>query len=199
MGEAHSGLLSFLLEGRGIGLPSSHAGYADMSRLGLPLKGFISMNKASDLSIRRLSTITLPLAMEAMRAALDKAGELSVRVSISIVDAAGGLIHLAHMDGAPLQCRDIALNKALTAVGFAVSTGSWEDRLKEMSTSVRQGLPLQPHMALFGGGEPVLLDGAAVGAIGVSGASEQDDVRCALAAVQAILSLLEHPSGHFGN
>ncbi|MFD2837485.1 heme-binding protein [Azotobacter vinelandii] len=121
------------------------------------------MNEACDLSLRRLNTITLPLAMRAMRAALDEAGGLSVRVSVAIVDAAGGLIHLAHMDGAPLQCRDIAVNKALTAVGFAVSTGSWEIRLKEMSDAVRQGLPFQPRMALFGGGEPMLYEGVAVG------------------------------------
>lgn len=157
------------------------------------------MNQTTDLSVRRLNTITLRLAMHAMQAALDKAGELSVRVSISIVDAAGGLIHLAHMDGTPLQCRDIAMNKALTAVGFAVSTGSWEGRLNEASAAVRHGLPLQPHMALFGGGEPFLLAGAAMGAIGVSGASEQDDVRCALAAVHAINSLLEPLSGCFDN
>jgi len=156
------------------------------------------MNDGSDSSLRRLNTITLPLAMRAMWAALEEADGLSVRVSVAIVDATGGLIHLAHMDGAPLQCRDIAMNKALTAVGFAVSTGSWEIRLKEMSEAVRQGLPLQPRMALFGGGEPMLYEGAAVGAIGVSGASEQDDIRCALAAVQAIRDALEPAAGEGG-
>ncbi|SEI48260.1 Uncharacterized conserved protein GlcG, DUF336 family [Azotobacter beijerinckii] len=143
--------------------------------------------------LRQVGTVTLPLAMQALQAALDKAAELSVRVSVSVVDAAGHLIHLAHMDGATLQSRDIALNKALTAVGFGFSTSAWEARLESRSAAVRQGLPLQPRIALFGGGEPFLQHGVAVGAIGVSGASEQEDVLCARAAVHAVESLLGEP------
>ncbi len=145
-------------------------------------------------SLRRLDSINLALAMHALQAALDQAEALSVRVSIAVVDAAGQPIHTAHMDGAPLQCRDIALNKALTAVGFGVSTRVWEERLAKMSDAVRQGLPLQPRMALFGGGEPFLFEGATVGAIGISGASEQQDEACAQAAVRTVLALLEGPS-----
>lgn len=144
--------------------------------------------------LRQVGSITLPLARHALQAALDKATELSVRISVSVVDAAGHLIHLAHMDGATLQSRDIALNKALTAVGFGFSTSAWEARLESRSAAVRQGLPLQPRMALFGGGEPFLQQGATLGAIGVSGASEQEDVLCAMAAVHAVASLLDQPS-----
>lgn len=145
-------------------------------------------------SLRRTDSINLALAMHALRAALDQAAALSVRVSIAVVDAAGQPIHTAHMDGAPLHCRDIALNKALTAVGFAAPTRVWEERLAGMSDAVRQGLPLQPRMALFGGGEPFLFAGAAVGAIGISGASERQDEQCAQAAVRAVLALLDAPS-----
>ncbi|ACO77116.1 hypothetical protein AvCA_08750 [Azotobacter vinelandii CA] len=145
-------------------------------------------------SLRRADSINLALAMHALRAALDRAMALSVRVSIVVVDAAGLPIHTAHMDGAPLQCRDIALNKALTAVGFGMPTRVWEERLAGMSDAVRQGLPLQPRMALFGGGEPFLFEGRPVGAIGISGASEQQDEECAQAAVRTVQALLESAS-----
>lgn len=148
-------------------------------------------------AIRSLRTLNLALAMHALQAALDRASALSVPVSIAVVDAAGQPIHTAHMDGAPLQCRDIALNKALTAVGFGVSTGGWEERLAQMSAAVRQGLPLQPRLALFGGGEPFLVEAAAVGAIGISGGSEQEDEQCAQAAVRAVQALLNDSAPNF--
>ncbi|WP_437882222.1 GlcG/HbpS family heme-binding protein [Pseudomonas sp. LRF_L74] len=140
--------------------------------------------------LRQQTSLTLDLAMQALQAALATAKENQARISIAVVDASGQLIHMAHMDGAPLQSRDIALNKALTAVGFGVSTSAWQARLEKCSEAVRQGLPLQPKMALFGGGEPFRFADQVIGAIGISGASEQLDGQCALAAVERVLAVL---------
>lgn len=140
--------------------------------------------------VRQQSTITLRLAMQALQSALDKAEEEHVRISIVVVDAGGQPIHSAHMDMAPRQSRDIALNKALTAVGFGISTKAWQERLEKCSEGVRQGLPLQRNMAMFGGGEPFLLDEQVIGAIGVSGASETIDECCARAAVEQVRALI---------
>ncbi|MFD2406423.1 heme-binding protein [Azorhizophilus paspali] len=101
---------------------------------------------------------SINLALRVLQAALDRAMALSVRVSIVVVDAAGLPIHTAHMDSAPLQCRDIAPNKAPTAV-VGVPTRVWEERLAGMSDAACQGLPLQPRMALFGGKEPFPFEG----------------------------------------
>lgn len=51
--------------------------------------------------LRNQPSLSLDLALLAMPAALAEARRLGVRVSLSIVDASGQLIHLAHMDGAP--------------------------------------------------------------------------------------------------
>lgn len=141
--------------------------------------------------LRHTTTITLALAMRALQAALEEAQRASVRVSIVIVDAAGQPIHMAHMDGAPAPCRAIAANKALTAAGFGLSTGAWAERLQRSSDMVRQGLPLQNGLVLFGGGEPFLLDGTVIGAVGVSGASEAQDAACAEAAVRCVADVVE--------
>lgn len=106
------------------------------------------------------------------------------------INACGQLIHMSHMDNAPLLCREIALNKALTAVSFGIPTHKWSERLELCSPAVRQGLPLQPGMALFGGGEPIHLDGTVIGGIGVSGASEAVDMECALKGVERIATVL---------
>ncbi|WP_095157401.1 heme-binding protein [Pseudomonas sp. Irchel 3E13] len=142
--------------------------------------------------LRQQQTITLHLAMQALDAAVSFAEQAGVRVSVAILDASGQPINSAHMDGAPRPCQAIALNKALTAAGFGVSTQVWEERLQKCSTAVREGLPLQPNLALFGGGEPFLLDGQVIGAIGVSGASEALDAGCAKAAVDKVRELLDN-------
>lgn len=141
--------------------------------------------------LRHQTSITLDLAMQALQAALAQAASDGVRISIVIVDASAQPIHSAHMDGAPAQCRDIALGKARSAAGFGCATGDWQERLERCSPAVRQGLPLQAGLVLFGGGEPFRLGSEVLGAIGVSGASEQVDVRCAQAAVERVQSLLD--------
>lgn len=140
--------------------------------------------------LRQQPTLTLRLAMQALQAALDKAEEERVRISVVIVDAGGQPIHSAHMDMAARPSREIALKKALTAVGFGISTQDWQERLEKCSEGVRQGLPLQRDMALFGGGEPFLFDNQVIGAIGVSGSSEAIDGHCANAAVERVRVLL---------
>lgn len=140
--------------------------------------------------LRQQPQITLKLAMQALQAALEQAEFRGLRVSIAVVDAGGQPIHCAHMDGAPAPCREIALNKARTAAAFNLPTGDWQARLERCSPAVRQGLPLQAGLALFGGGEPLRLGDVAIGAIGVSGASETDDTRCAQAAAERVRQLL---------
>ncbi|WP_017936896.1 GlcG/HbpS family heme-binding protein [Zestomonas thermotolerans] len=140
--------------------------------------------------LRQQVSISLRLAMHALQAAVDEAERQGVRISIVVVDAAGRPIHTAHMDGAPLPSQEIALNKARTAVGFGLPTSAWTQRLERCSAAVRQGLPLQPGLALFGGGKPFRHAGQVIGAIGVSGASEELDRTCAQAAVERVETLL---------
>lgn len=140
--------------------------------------------------LRNQPTLSLDLAMLALPAVLAEARNLGVRISVSIVDASGQLIHLAHMDGAPALSRDIATDKAYTAASFGLATSRWEAELAEAPASVRAGLAHRPRMVLFGGGVPLRVDGATVGAIGVSGASALQDEQCAEAGVEAILAAL---------
>lgn len=147
------------------------------------------MNPENPL-LRQLPCMTLALAQQALAATLAEAEAQGVAVSIVLVDPAGQLVLAAHMDGAPSPSRDIAQRKAVTAAGFNASTASWEERLAKCSAAVRQGLPLQPGLALFGGGEPLRYQDSVIGAIGVSGASEALDIACAQAAVVRVQALL---------
>lgn len=141
--------------------------------------------------IRSTSNLRLTLAIQILQAALEKAERLEVAVSIVIVSPSGLAIHTAHMDGAPFQCQEIALKKALTAAGFSAPTSIWEERLRNMSLAVQQGLPVQKGMVLFGGGEPFYWQDELIGAVGVSGATEEQDILCAQAAVEKANILLQ--------
>ena len=51
---------------------------------------------------------------------------------------------------------------------------------------MRQGLVLRPHFVGFGGGLPIVVEGARIGGIGVSGGSEQQDEIIAETGLQAL-------------
>lgn len=143
----------------------------------------------SSLLVTRAS-LSLSLAMHALQAALVEAESLRVKISVMIVDAAGNALLMAHMDDAPGLSREIAKRKAATALSFGVSTADWDARLQSCSPGLRRGLALQAGMALFGGGEPFRHEGSVIGAIGISGSSEQLDRQCAQAAVQCVEAFL---------
>ncbi len=77
------------------------------------------------------------------------------------------------MNGAPLHSIQIAEDKAFTAISFGLATHVWQERLKE-NGHLRQTLSQQPRMLM-----PLHVNDELVGAIGVSGASEQQDIDCA--------------------
>lgn len=125
-------------------------------------------------------------ALRAVGAAVAKAVELGVRVNVAVVDAAGVQAAFVRMTGAPLHSMDIATDKAYTAVSFGLPTGQWHEALAQHSPAVRQGLVLRPHFVGFGGGLPIVVEGARIGGIGVSGGSEQQDEIIAEAGLQAL-------------
>lgn len=133
-------------------------------------------------------------ALRAVGAAVAKAVELGVSVNVAVVDAAGVQAAFVRMTGAPLHSMDIATDKAYTAVSFGLPTGQWNEALAQHSLAVRQGLVLRPRFVGFGGGRPIVVEGARIGGIGVSGGSEQQDEIIAEAGLQA-LGLVEDQQG----
>lgn len=76
--------------------------------------------------------------------------------------------------------------RASAKASFGRPTGDWETRLAGQSDMLRHGLMLRERFVGFAGGLPVLLDDARLGAIGVSGGSETQDLACAEAALAVL-------------
>lgn len=117
-------------------------------------------------------------------ASLKCASELGVTVSVAVLDAAGHLITLSRMDGASFQTPDVARGKALTSVMMKAASGLVEKAALARLTliSFNDGrLPVQ-------GGLPVFSDNQLVGAVGVSGGTQEQDEMIARVGIEAMSS-----------
>ena len=130
-------------------------------------------------------SISSELAQKMVNAAVAKAREIGVTENVAILDDGGNLKAFSRMDGAPILCIEMALNKAYTAL-FGVSTQEFFNFIKG-DPSLLAGVPTLARMAAWGGGFPIKVDGEIVGAIGLSGApTVQNDVDCARAALAVV-------------
>lgn len=134
-------------------------------------------------------SITTEAALAAATAAIAHANKLGVAMNAAVVDRSGTLLAFLRNTHAPLHLLDIAIDKAYTAVSFGVPTKDWDERLANRSQALRHGLLSRPHFAGFGGGLPIVHDGQRIGAIGLSGGSEEQDIACAEAGLAAIKAL----------
>jgi len=139
-------------------------------------------------------SLRLEAAFTLVRVAQAHAATLGCAVSVTVVDESGVLKAFGRMDGAPLVSVDVAHKKARTAVGLGLPTGrAWHDFIKD-DPILLLGAPSIPEFTLLGGGVPVVLEGALVGALGVSGGHYAQDEACAQAAL-ASLAKAEPDSG----
>lgn len=121
----------------------------------------------------------------ALDAVVEAAKAKGVRISVAIVDSSGVLAGFLRMPGAFLQSGDIAIDKAKTAAGFRMSSSGLFEIL-EGSKGLLYGIAHREACAAFAGGLPLYDGEDLIGAVGVSGASEDEDLVCAQAAVKWI-------------
>lgn len=153
-------------------------------------KTLISMTAASVLlaaagaasAVEQRPYLTLDVAKKMAAACEAKAKQEGWKMNIAIVDSGGNLKVFLRQDDAFLKSIEIAQLKAGTSAGFPMST----KQVGEIATKV-PGVPFVPGIVTFEGGLPILTaDGKHIGAIGVSGASAEQDGICAQAGLDAV-------------
>ena len=130
------------------------------------------------------NVISFDLAHRMVAAVVAKADEIGVPQVVAVIDDTGYLKAFGRMDGAPLMCEEIAASKAFTAL-FGLATDQFFEMLKG-EPSLMAGLFHRPRIAAFGGGLPIKLGDAVIGAIGVSGGTAAQDIECAKAALAIV-------------
>ena len=132
-----------------------------------------------------IRTIGHGLAAQAVMAAVAKGAELDSPVVAAVIGAGGELVALLRANGAPFPSSQIAQDKAYTAASFRVPTPDLYAMVSG-NPALSSGISARPGIAMFGGGLPIEIDREFVGAIGVSGGTEELDTACASAGLAAI-------------
>ena len=132
----------------------------------------------------------LSVAEAGIKAAVRKAAESDLQVSVSVVDAGDHLLAFSRVAGTPWSSIDLSQGKARTAVSFGMPSNTLGNMIDGASERVRLHLLLRPDIVAMGGAFPIRTHGRIVGAIGVSGASEEQDIECAEAGLAEINQLL---------
>jgi len=129
-----------------------------------------------------MTSITLPKAQAIVEAAAAKAREIGHPMNIAVVDDGGHLVVFVRMDGAIKASIDISIRKARTSILMNMPTSA----LTEIAQPGGELYGLENTaggLVVFGGGIPIEVNGAVIGAIGVSAGSVVQDVAVAEAGV----------------
>jgi uncharacterized protein GlcG (DUF336 family) len=127
-------------------------------------------------------TLSLAAAKKMAAAAEAEAAKNKWAMVIAVLDDGGHLIYLEHMDGAQIGSIEVAQGKARTAVRFRRPSKDFEDAV----AASHLGVITLGDITAIRGGLPVMLDGKAIGAIGVSGGTAEQDEQCAEAGLTAL-------------
>lgn len=130
----------------------------------------------------------LAAANAAVEAGIAHAREAQVKVSVVVLDRTMTPVSLQRMDGSYPSSVDVARAKAHTALNFGAPTAALAERIVPVNQAALQ--TVVPQLMFVAGGVPVRADGELVGAVGVSGASADQDRECAEAAESALTSAL---------
>jgi uncharacterized protein GlcG (DUF336 family) len=137
----------------------------------------------SAAAVEMRPVLTLEVAKKMAAACEAKAKQEGWKMNIAILDAGGDLKHFVRMDDAFLGSIQIAQLKANTSASFPFST----KQVGEIAATRVPGIAHVPGLVTFEGGLPIkTAAGAHIGAIGVSGATADQDGVCAQAALDAV-------------
>ena len=135
-------------------------------------------------------SISLAEANRAIQAALAKAHNLAVKISVMVCDADGRPVAFQRMDGALAEAHRGSYGKALVSATSGRPSGDesikFSEDFKEFRTAtvVGEAVPIIRRP----GGLPIIRAGQLEGALGVAGATDEQDVECALAGIGAFTS-----------
>jgi len=119
--------------------------------------------------------MNLILARRLIHTVEKKAKEIGVNAVVAICDAGARTVAVECMDDSYIASYDIAVNKAFTCAALKMSTS----KLKALSQPGESLYGIQftneGKIVIIGGGDPLWISDKLIGAIGVSGGTEEQD------------------------
>jgi len=128
--------------------------------------------------------ITLDQAKRVMAAAELEAAKNSLQVAITILDSGGNPVMFHKFDNAQLSAITVSEGKARTSLQFKRPSKALDDAIAAGGAGMR--LLALKDITPLEGGQPVVVDGKIIGAIGVSGALSSQDAQIAKVGADAL-------------
>jgi uncharacterized protein GlcG (DUF336 family) len=128
-------------------------------------------------------------AKSMLAAAIAKAEEFGIAVTVAIVDAGGHMLVLERMDGGRFHTVHSSTTKAVTSASNKRPTTTKGAQGQDLDTLHAIGLSLAAGPARWTameGGFPIIFDSQCLGGIGVSGGDWKQDEDIAKAAISAV-------------
>jgi len=123
--------------------------------------------------------ITLEQALQVVAAANAEAAKRKHPATIAIVDTSGALVYYQRATDAPGTAEAFATRKAVASVKERRPTSADQARLKADPNPT----PFLPDFFPFGGGQPIVVGGKVIGAIGETGGDDDDVAKAGAAAL----------------
>jgi glc operon protein GlcG len=124
--------------------------------------------------------LTEVASLKMLAAGVEKANELGCKVSLAVADQSCRIVAFLMMDGARHFSIITTQRKAITSASQRLPTG-YAPEENALSMSVRMG-----DFTNVPGGFPIIVAGEVVGAVAAGGASIEQDVIVAKAALEAL-------------
>ena len=140
--------------------------------------------------VPREKALSLDLALEIARGALEKCRAEGYHVSVTVVDRDGIVKTSLRDDRTGPHTLDTSRREAFTAATFQVLSGDWAERVLKEPTAA--GLKSVAGTIALRGGVPIRAGTEIVGAVGTSGAPGGDkDEACSKAGVARVAARLK--------
>ena len=129
-------------------------------------------------------SITLEQARKVSAAAQQEAQRNGWLMVVAIMDAGGHLVLLERMDQAQFGSVQVAQDKARSAVAFRRPTKAFHDMVAAGGEGLR--MLAMSGAVQIDGGLPIMINGAVVGSIGISGGTSAQDGQVAQAGLAVL-------------
>jgi uncharacterized protein GlcG (DUF336 family) len=133
--------------------------------------------------------LTAAGAKKVVDAAIARAREAKVAITVAVVDAGGHLMLLERMDGGKFHSVHSATTKAVCAASNKRNTGSTGAVGQSLDVLHALGLALAAgptRWTAMEGGWPIMAGGECIGAVGVAGGNWEFDEKAAREAAESI-------------
>jgi len=145
---------------------------------------FVAMGLVTSLEVQATLTQTILAVSDSEKlvtAAVEKANTLHAQVCVAVVDQSGQLLAFKRMDNAPAGCVDSSILKGRAAALYRTPTDKYMDR----ANGKEPAIATLPGLVPLGGGIPVSDQGKVIGAVGVSGSANPNEIAIAKASAES--------------